>query len=162
MRLTTALIVFAAGLVATGLAPDAPTVATATEVSPPKHRHGPSRASRTAMRRRPLASTPSSTGEGATSKAGVLPTARPKSSHDLRESVDVRWDAIADCESGGNWAANTGNGYYGGLQFSLSTWRSFGGYGWPYEASRAEQIRVAIRVFRVQGIGAWPYCGRYA
>ncbi|BBZ32765.1 transglycosylase family protein [Mycolicibacterium confluentis] len=72
----------------------------------------------------------------------------------------VNWDAIAACESGGNWAINTGNGYYGGLQFSMGTWRSNGGTGSPHNASRAEQIRVAENVLRSQGIGAWPSCGR--
>lgn len=71
----------------------------------------------------------------------------------------VNWDAIASCESGGNWAINTGNGYFGGLQFSPSTWSSNGGYGMPHLASRAEQIRVAENVLATQGIGAWPVCG---
>ena len=69
------------------------------------------------------------------------------------------WDQIAACESGNNWAINTGNGYYGGLQFSLPTWRSNGGTGMPNQASRAEQIRVAENVLRTQGISAWPVCG---
>jgi hypothetical protein len=72
----------------------------------------------------------------------------------------VNWDAIAACESGGNWSINTGNGYYGGLQFSLSTWRANGGTGMPHQASRAEQIRVAENTLRSQGIGAWPTCGK--
>ena len=72
----------------------------------------------------------------------------------------VNWDAIAKCESGGNWAINTGNGYYGGLQFSPATWKSNGGAGMPHQASRAEQIRIAENVLRTQGIGAWPTCGR--
>jgi len=71
----------------------------------------------------------------------------------------VNWDAIAQCESGGNWAINTGNGYYGGLQFSLSTWRGYGGQGMPHQASRSEQIRIAEKVLNGQGIGAWPVCG---
>ena len=71
----------------------------------------------------------------------------------------VNWDAIAACESGGNWAINTGNGYYGGLQFSMGTWRSNGGSGSPHTASKGEQIRVAENVLRSQGIGAWPTCG---
>lgn len=74
----------------------------------------------------------------------------------------VNWDAIAQCESGGNWAINTGNGYFGGLQFSPATWRSNGGTGMPHQASREEQIRVAENVLRTQGIGAWPTCGRNA
>ena len=70
------------------------------------------------------------------------------------------WDQIAQCESGGNWAINTGNGYYGGLQFTLSTWRAYGGSGYPHHASRAEQIRVAENVLAGQGWGAWPACTR--
>ena len=72
----------------------------------------------------------------------------------------VNWDAIAACESGGNWAINTGNGYYGGLQFSAGTWRANGGSGSAHLASREEQIRVAENVLRSQGIRAWPVCGR--
>ena len=74
----------------------------------------------------------------------------------------VNWDAIAACESGGNWAINTGNGYFGGLQFSPGTWRANGGAGMPHQASREEQIRVAENVLRSQGIGAWPTCGARA
>lgn len=69
------------------------------------------------------------------------------------------WDAIAQCESSGNWSINTGNGYYGGLQFTLSTWRAYGGKGMPHKASREEQMRVAERVLAGQGIKAWPTCG---
>jgi hypothetical protein len=71
----------------------------------------------------------------------------------------VNWDAIAACESGGNWSINTGNGYHGGLQFTLGTWRAKGGTGMPENASREEQIRVAENVLHSQGIGAWPVCG---
>ncbi|MGW9477649.1 transglycosylase family protein [Saccharomonospora azurea] len=71
----------------------------------------------------------------------------------------VNWDAIAECESGGDWSINTGNGYYGGLQFSLSTWQAYGGTGMPHETSREQQIAVAERVLDGQGIGAWPVCG---
>lgn len=70
------------------------------------------------------------------------------------------WDAIAACESGGDWSINTGNGYYGGLQFTLGTWRANGGTGMPHQASREEQIRVAENTLGSQGIGAWPVCGR--
>ena len=70
----------------------------------------------------------------------------------------VNWDAVAQCESGNNWSINTGNGFYGGLQFSLSTWRAYGGTGMPHEASREEQIAVAERVQDAQGWGAWPAC----
>ncbi len=74
----------------------------------------------------------------------------------------VDWDRIAQCESGGNWSTNTGNGYYGGLQFNPTTWRAHGGAGRADQASREEQIRVAENVLRTQGIGAWPTCGRRA
>lgn len=70
------------------------------------------------------------------------------------------WDQLADCESGGNWAINTGNGYSGGLQFLPSTWRAYGGSGMPHEASRDEQIRVAENVRADVGFGAWPACSR--
>jgi hypothetical protein len=68
------------------------------------------------------------------------------------------WDRLAQCESGGNWGTNTGNGYSGGLQFSSGTWRANGGSGSPHTAGRAEQIRVAQRVLASQGWGAWPSC----
>ena len=71
------------------------------------------------------------------------------------------WDDLADCESGGNWAINTGNGYYGGLQFNLSTWQSYGGSGYPHENSREEQIAVATRLRDANGgYGAWPHCSQ--
>lgn len=72
----------------------------------------------------------------------------------------VDWDAVAACESGGNWGTATGNGYYGGLQFTMGTWHANGGSGSPQHASRDEQIRVAENVLRTQGIRAWPVCGR--
>ena len=68
------------------------------------------------------------------------------------------WDRLAQCESGGNWGINTGNGYSGGLQFAQGTWRANGGSGSAHNASRAEQIRVAERVRASQGWGAWPAC----
>ncbi|MFD1814078.1 transglycosylase family protein [Rhodococcus gannanensis] len=71
------------------------------------------------------------------------------------------WDGVAQCESGGNWSINTGNGYYGGLQFSQSTWQAYGGSGSAHNASKAEQIRVAENVLAGQGVGAWPVCGQY-
>ena len=70
------------------------------------------------------------------------------------------WDAIAQCESGGNWSINTGNGYSGGLQFNAGTWRAYGGSGMAYQASREQQIAVAQRVQAAQGWGAWPSCTR--
>jgi hypothetical protein len=73
---------------------------------------------------------------------------------------DSVWDQIAQCESGGKWSTSTGNGYSGGLQFSPSTWRAYGGSGSPAGASRAQQIAVAERVLAAQGWGAWPSCSR--
>ena len=71
-------------------------------------------------------------------------------------------DTVAQCESGGNWAINTGNGYYGGLQFSASTWAAYGGTAYASQAnqaSKAQQITVAEKVLAAQGKGAWPVCG---
>jgi hypothetical protein len=78
----------------------------------------------------------------------------------VKRAYSVNWDAIASCESGGNWGISTGNGYGGGLQFTPSTWRANGGSGSANGASRDEQIRVAENVLHSQGIGAWPVCGR--
>ena len=75
------------------------------------------------------------------------------------------WDSVAACESGGNWAINTGNGYFGGLQFSQSTWLGFGGTRYAATANRASkdvQIAIARRVLAAQGPGAWPVCSRKA
>lgn len=75
------------------------------------------------------------------------------------------WDRIAQCESGGNWHINTGNGYYGGLQFSAGTWRAYGGAAYAPtadQASRSAQIAVATKVQSAQGWGAWPTCSARA
>lgn len=77
-------------------------------------------------------------------------------------SSGLNWDAVAACESGGNWAINTGNGFYGGLQFTESTWDAYGGSAYAPRAdlaSREQQIAVAERVYASQGSGAWPVCG---
>ncbi|GAB2742243.1 transglycosylase family protein [Nocardioides pakistanensis] len=80
------------------------------------------------------------------------------------EAATLRtWKRLAQCESGQRWHINTGNGYYGGLQFSPSTWRAFGGRKFARNAHRAmprEQIRIAEKVRRAQGWGAWPHCSR--
>ncbi|MEV6978969.1 transglycosylase family protein, partial [Kitasatospora sp. NPDC093806] len=75
------------------------------------------------------------------------------------------WDSVAQCESGGNWSISTGNGFYGGLQFTPSTWRAYGGTAYApqaHQASRAEQITVAEKVLASQGPGAWPVCSAKA
>ena len=71
---------------------------------------------------------------------------------------DSVWTRIAACESGGNWSIDTGNGFYGGLQFTLSSWEAMGGTGLPNQASEATQIAMAIKLQAVQGWGAWPVC----
>jgi nucleoid-associated protein YgaU len=75
-----------------------------------------------------------------------------------------QWDGVAACESSGNWSINTGNGYYGGLQFTRSTWAAYGGLDYAPRAdlaSKDEQIAVAERTLDGQGVGAWPTCGRH-
>lgn len=75
------------------------------------------------------------------------------------------WDRLAHCESTSNWSINTGNGYYGGVQFSFQTWKGFGGQKYAYTADRAskgQQIEIAQEVLKVQGPGAWPVCSRKA
>src|SRR6478735_12593134 len=92
--------------------------------------------------------------------AGAIAVAPMAMATGTANADSVNWDAVAACESGGNWSTNTGNGFHGGLQFTLSTWRANGGSGTPESAGREEQIRVANNVLRTQGIGAWPVCGR--
>jgi LysM repeat protein len=95
--------------------------------------------------------------------AGVAGTAALLGPASPAQASSVNWDAIAQCESGGNWSINTGNGFYGGLQFTKGTWRSYGGAKYAStanKASRSEQIAIAEKVLRGQGIGAWPVCGK--
>jgi hypothetical protein len=90
---------------------------------------------------------------GAATVAGGLATATASSA-----STSTVWDRVASCESGGNWSINTGNGYYGGLQFSGSTWLAYGGADFASRAdlaSRAEQITVANRVYAENGLSQW-------
>ena len=80
------------------------------------------------------------------------------------QAATHNWDGVADCESGGNWSINTGNGYYGGLQFSQGTWGAYGGTAYAARAdlaSKDQQIAVAERTLAAQGVGAWPVCGKY-
>ena len=99
----------------------------------------------------PAASPPAGSG-GGSSSAGPAPGPAAND-----------WTAVAECESGGNWSINTGNGYYGGLQFSQSTWEAFGGGAYAARAdlaTQSQQIAVAEKVLAGQGKGAWPTCGR--
>ncbi len=76
------------------------------------------------------------------------------------EQENQVWDDLAECESGGNWSINTGNGYYGGLQFHIDTWRSVGGSGYPHQHSREEQIKRGKILQERAGWGQWPHCSR--
>ncbi|MFZ6004726.1 MAG: transglycosylase family protein [Actinomycetota bacterium] len=86
------------------------------------------------------------------------PTPTPASAGDPNDPAS--WDRLAQCESGGNWSINTGNGYYGGLQFSLSSWRAVGGTGYPHEHSRDTQIEMGRRLHAEGGWSHWPACTR--
>ena len=97
-----------------------------------------------------------------TAIAGALAVVPVALSTGTANADSVNWDAVAQCESGGNWSTNSGNGAYGGLQFKQATWSANGGVGSPASASRADQIRVAENVLRTQGLGAWPKCGGQA
>jgi LysM repeat protein len=94
---------------------------------------------------------------GAAGAASLLGPAQAASA-----ATNVNWDAVAQCESSGNWHINTGNGFYGGLQFTQSTWSSYGGKQYASRAdlaTREQQIAVAEKVRQGQGMGAWPVCG---
>lgn len=99
---------------------------------------------------------------GATAVTAAVETGTAEAGTTVAADPGVNWDSVALCESGGNWGTATGNGFFGGLQFTLSTWRANGGTGMPNQASRETQISVANRVLATQGIGAWPVCGRRA
>jgi len=97
---------------------------------------------------------------GATAAVPLAGIALPATAHAASTST---WGRLAQCESGGDWDINTGNGYYGGLQFSSGTWRSFGGDHFAKRAdlaTRVEQITIAEKVLDEQGWGAWPACSR--
>lgn len=92
--------------------------------------------------------------------AVTAPLALAPPAHAVSEAT---WDRVAQCESGGNWAANTGNGHYGGLQFSDPTWDGYGGEAYAStanHATRRQQITIAEKVLAGQGWGAWPTCSR--
>ncbi|MGP3988738.1 transglycosylase family protein [Streptomyces sp. 3N207] len=102
------------------------------------------------------------TGAGLAAPLALLAATAPTASAASNDGV---WDRIAQCESGGNWQTNTGNGYYGGLQFSSSTWRAYGGGAYAPTADKAgkeQQIAVATKVQQAQGWGAWPNCSAKA
>ncbi|MFE9412387.1 transglycosylase family protein [Streptomyces sp. NPDC006704] len=86
------------------------------------------------------------------------PAPKPARPAPKAPATTTNWDRLADCESSGNWGISTGNGFYGGLQFTLQTWHEYGGSGMPNQASKSEQIRIAEKVLKGQGPGAWPVC----
>ncbi|HWS35397.1 MAG TPA: transglycosylase family protein [Actinoplanes sp.] len=95
---------------------------------------------------------------GVTGAGIVLGGAAPASA-----ARQVNWDVVAKCESGGRWNINTGNGYYGGLQFSRSTWKANGGGKYAAtanKATKAEQIKVANKLHAKRGLSPWPTCGK--
>ena len=96
----------------------------------------------------------------ATVRVTVTPRASRSTVRPVSESGSTIWDALAKCESGGNWHINTGNGFYGGIQFTLQSWHAMGGTGRPDQASRSEQILRAQKLQAVQGWGAWPVCSQ--
>ncbi|MFF9914500.1 transglycosylase family protein [Streptomyces sp. NPDC013457] len=94
--------------------------------------------------------------------AGVAVAAPLMATGSASAATASEWDKVAQCESGGNWSINTGNGYYGGLQFSSSTWAAYGGTAYAAtadQASKSQQITIAEKVLAGQGKGAWPSCG---
>ncbi|MEU9185282.1 transglycosylase family protein [Streptomyces sp. NPDC048484] len=109
--------------------------------------------------RRPSKTTRIATLAGVTTAAIAVPLMGASGASAASTS---EWDTVAQCESGGNWSINTGNGYFGGLQFSPSTWAAYGGNSYASsadQASKSQQIAVAEKVLASQGKGAWPSCG---
>ncbi|SRR5580765_3333211 len=78
---------------------------------------------------------------------------------DMVRPYNAKLERMAQCESGGRWYINTGNGFYGGLQFTLPTWRSVGGRGMPHQNSKMEQKYRAVILIKRAGYGPWPVCG---
>jgi nucleoid-associated protein YgaU len=112
--------------------------------------------------RRPTAIQRSSRAIAIAGVAGAAVAAPLMASGTASAATSSEWDAVAQCESGGNWSINTGNGYYGGLQFSASTWAAYGGTQYAATADQAtkeQQIAIGEKVLAGQGKGAWPVCG---
>ncbi|GHA40449.1 hypothetical protein GCM10010329_74430 [Streptomyces spiroverticillatus] len=99
---------------------------------------------------------------GSVVAAGAAATMILTGSGSASAASGANWAAVAACESGGNWATNTGNGYFGGLQFTQQTWAAYGGTAYAssaHQATQAQQIAVAEKVLAGQGAGAWGSCG---
>ncbi|MCH8564215.1 SH3 domain-containing protein [Nesterenkonia sp. LB17] len=97
----------------------------------------------------------SNTGSTGGTSAGLSSTMHAKSKHGPYSSV---WDKLAQCESTGDWKIDSGNGYYGGVQFGVQSWKAVGGTGFPHQASKEEQIKRAYMLWKKQGWNAWPHC----
>lgn len=115
----------------------------------------------------PPATTPPTTTRPMPTPTTAIPESEPAESIALEPGSGggdpndpASWDRLAQCESGGDWSINTGNGYYGGLQFSLSSWRAVGGTGYPHEHSRSTQIEMGQRLHSQGGWRHWPGCSR--
>lgn len=128
-----------------------PTTTTTTTTAPPPTTSPPRPTTTTAAPTTTTAAPPPPT---TTAPAPV------RSSGSGDPSDPASWDRLAQCESGGDWHINTGNGYYGGIQFSLSSWRAVGGTGYPHEHSRETQIAMGQRLHAQGGWGHWPGCTR--
>ena len=121
-----------------------------------KHSTHAQRTSRTATLRRGLSRSAVAVAGGAVVASGMIAATTTSA------SAATGWDEVAACESGGDWSINTGNGYYGGLQFSQQTWEGYGGTEYAAtadQASKSQQIAIGERVLEGQGAGAWPNCG---
>jgi Transglycosylase-like domain/LysM domain len=139
--------------------PDPDMITTGQQPALPRSHQVPpwlARAALAAAAARPAPAAPAGTAPAAPAASAQASSPAPAS------SGGVNWSAIAACESGGNWAASTGNGFYGGLQFTEQTWLANGGGRYASSANlatAAQQIAVAQNVLASQGIGAWPVCG---
>lgn len=105
------------------------------------------------VNRRVNSDTPRTGGSGGSSSGG--------GGKSTLANLMYHWGGVVNCESSGNFSINTGNGYYGGLQFDIGTWRSVGGSGLPSDASALEQLQRAEQLRQSRGLSPWPNCGRY-
>ncbi len=114
---------------------------------------------RTARHAKPSSAAPVLLAGGLTATLGVADATALGTAASAGGSV-AQFERLASCESGGNWSINTGNGYYGGLQFNLGTWRGLGMGGYPHQASKAQQISAGQKLHSQRGWGPWPSCSR--
>jgi hypothetical protein len=149
------------GLVPTGTAaaPGAAPTTTTTAAPAPTTTVAPRRTVQAPAAAAPAAAAPAAAAPAATPvAAGAAPSTSGFAYGDPADPAT--WDRLAQCEAGGNWATNTGNGYYGGLQFSASSWHGVGGTGLPHQNTREVQIEMGRRLQARAGWGQWPACTR--